>query len=210
VVKPLHIRPAAREIVDLAISWVVISLCFSIRGIYVDMSYFLAFFASSLIAVGLGFLLHELMHRTIARSFACHAEYRMWPLGLLLALALALASGGSLIFAAPGAVYIVPLAYSPYISVEQLRRVNGLIALAGPMANLVLALVFYLLRGLSLHPFLQFTAMIGFQVNIWLAAFNLLPIPPLDGFSVVKWSPIAWGLVAIPAWAVTVIAFFNP
>ena len=200
------IRPATREVVDLAISWIVISLCFSVRGIYVNASHFLALFASSLVAVGLGFLLHELMHRTVARSFACHAEYRMWPLGLLLALALALASRGSLIFAAPGAVYITPLVHSPYASTEQLRRINGLIALAGPIANLVLASIFYLLRGLSIHPFVGFTATVGFRVNLWLAAFNLLPIPPLDGFNVVRWSPVAWSLVAIPTWAVVAIA----
>ncbi len=205
--KHLHkIRPATREVVDLAISWIVISLCFSVRGVYVNASHFLALFASSLVAVGLGFLSHELMHRTVARSFACHAEYRMWPLGLLLALALALASGGNLIFAAPGAVYIVPLAYSPYISAEQLRRINGLIALAGPMANLVMALIFYPLQGLGFHHFVGFTAMVGFRVNLWLAAFNLLPIPPLDGFNVVKWSPIVWGLATIPTWVVAAIA----
>jgi len=197
-------RLAAREVVDLAISWLVISLCFSARGIYNDATRFSTLFASSLIAVGLGFLLHELMHRTVAKSFACHAEYRMWPLGLLLALALAMVSRGSLIFAAPGAVYIVPLAYSPYISSEQLRRIYGLIALAGPMANLVLALVFYLVLGLSLHPFMDFTAVVGLRVNLWLAAFNLLPIPPLDGVNVVRWSPVIWGSVAIPTWIATI------
>jgi len=197
-------RPTAREVVDLAISWVVISLCFSIRGIYASTFYFLVHFTSSLIAVGLGFLLHELMHRTVARSFACHAEYRMWPLGLFLALALALVSGGRIIFAAPGAVYIAPIAYSPYVSTEHMRRVNGLIALSGPIANLVLALAFYSLQGLSAHPFVSFTASVGLRVNLWLAAFNLLPIPPLDGFSVVKWSPAIWGLVAIPTWIATI------
>jgi len=204
----LHkMRPATREVVDLAVSWIVISLCFSARGIYADLGYFSTLFVSSLIAVGLGFLLHELMHRTVARSFTCHAEYRMWPLGLLLALVLAFASRGSLIFAAPGAVYIAPLACSPYISTEQLRRVYGLIALAGPMANLALALAFYPLQGLSVHPFVGFTVTVGFRINLWLAAFNLLPIPPLDGFNVVKWSPMAWGLVTIPTWIAVAIAF---
>ena len=199
-------RPATREVVDLAVSWIVISLCFSARGIYADLGYFSTLFVSSLIAVGLGFLLHELMHRTVARSFTCHAEYRMWPLGLLLALVLAFASRGSLIFAAPGAVYIAQLACSPHISAEQLRRVYGLIALAGPMANLILVLTFYLLQGLSIHPFVDFTATVGFRVNLWLAAFNLLPIPPLDGFNVVKWSPIVWSLVTMPTWVVVAIA----
>jgi len=198
------IGPTAREVADLAISWIVISLCFSIRGVYASTPHFLMLFTSSIIAVGLGFLLHELMHRIVARSFACHAEYRMWPLGLLLALALAFVSGGSVIFAAPGAVYIAPPAYSPYISTEQMRRVYGLIALSGPIANLALALAFYSLQGLSVHPFVSFTASVGLRVNLWLAAFNLLPIPPLDGSGVVKWNPAIWGLVAIPAWIATI------
>jgi Zn-dependent protease len=209
MVKFLHeMRPTTREVLDLAVSWIVISLCFSARGVYINLEHFSTLFVSSLIAVGLGFLLHELMHRTVARSFTCHAEYKMWPLGLLLALALAFASRGNLIFAAPGAVYIVPLARLLYMSAKELRRIYGLIALAGPMANLALALIFYPLQGLSIHPFVDFTTMVGFRVNLWLAAFNLLPIPPLDGFNVVKWSPIMWGLVSIPTWTVVALAIF--
>lgn len=188
-----------RELMELTISWLVISLCFSARGLMYSERFLMIFLAST-ISVGLGFLLHELMHRAIARRFGCFAEYRMWPWGLMLALIIAFASGGSVIFAAPGAVYITPIALTPYISVLQIRRVYGLISLSGPIANLLLALIFYFITKLPADQFIAFIAKTGFEVNLWLAAFNLIPVPPLDGFNVVRWSLAIWCLVAIPTW----------
>ncbi len=78
-------------------------------------------------------------------------------------------------------------------------RKNGLVSLAGPLANLLLALVGVLiLTGLFfLFKFLQsseaavlisqklaFFAHILISLNVLLAFFNLMPIPPLDGASV--------------------------
>ncbi|MEM2315206.1 MAG: site-2 protease family protein [Candidatus Nezhaarchaeales archaeon] len=198
-----------RELMELVISWLVISLCFSARGITELFSipelFFMIFFAS-LISVGLGFLLHELMHRTIARRFGCFAEYRMWPWGLMLALILAFASKGSIIFAAPGAVYITPIALTSYISVKHVRRAYGLISLSGPVANLLLALIFYFTLKLPINWLIGFVAEMGFRVNVWLAAFNLIPVPPLDGFNVVKWNLMIWCLVAIPTWAIIILS----
>jgi len=56
------------------------------------------------------------------------------------------------------------------------------VSLAGPMANLAIALIFGLvLRFISLP--LSLSAMFAYIVliNILLAVFNLIPIPPLDG-----------------------------
>jgi Zn-dependent protease len=30
------------------------------------------------------------------------------------------------------------------------------------------------------------------MVNAWLSVFNLLPLPPLDGYKVAAWSPFIW------------------
>ncbi|MEM0320175.1 MAG: site-2 protease family protein, partial [Candidatus Nezhaarchaeales archaeon] len=198
-----------RELIELVISWLVISLCFSVRGIWELFStpelFFTIFFAS-LIGVGLGFLLHELMHRTIARRFGCFAEYRMWPWGLMLALTLAFISNGSIIFAAPGAVYITPVALTSYISVKYMQRAYGLISLSGPVANLLLALIFYLVLKLPVNWLVELIARMGFKVNVWLAAFNLIPIPPFDGFNVIKWNLMVWCLVAVPTWAIVILS----
>ncbi|MBI1891805.1 MAG: site-2 protease family protein [Burkholderiales bacterium] len=60
------------------------------------------------------------------------------------------------------------------------------VALAGPAANLVMALFWLVLsialRGLNIYePFFMRMAEAGVLVNLVIFAFNLLPIPPLDG-----------------------------
>lgn len=74
-----------------------------------------------------------------------------------------------------------------------------LVAIAGPASNLVLALLFglflrlinHLLGQVTLNP--QFFGLlfnflyIGFSLNLSLAFFNLIPIPPLDGSRIVSY-----------------------
>lgn len=81
------------------------------------------------------------------------------------------------------------------------RRDMVLVALAGPAANLVVAFAFALLFwGLESLPVdwstpqaafwgrpLAGIALAGVSINVALAVFNLLPIPPLDGSKVVAW-----------------------
>lgn len=72
------------------------------------------------------------------------------------------------------------------------RKDAALISLAGPGANLLLALVCAVLLNLFIFFKLSFLATIGsllliplIQINVILGIFNLLPIPPLDGFKIV-------------------------
>jgi Zn-dependent protease len=61
-----------------------------------------------------------------------------------------------------------------------------LTSLAGPGMNILLAVLFaviYRFAHVSGGPWLQFIQ-VNFGVNIGLAAFNLVPIPPLDGSKV--------------------------
>ena len=70
------------------------------------------------------------------------------------------------------------------------RRDMALVALAGPMANLGMALIWAILMklGMMLHtgtPFigepLMYMSAVGIFLNLILMVLNLLPIPPLDG-----------------------------
>ena len=69
------------------------------------------------------------------------------------------------------------------------RRAMIAVALAGPGANLVMAmlwccvlvLVLQIRRGQTLDNWVLLMAQAGIKVNAILALFNLLPIPPLDG-----------------------------
>lgn len=58
-----------------------------------------------------------------------------------------------------------------------------LVGLAGPAANLLLALVFAALNQLYFHPIYQAIIII----NVFLAVINLFPVPPLDGSRFIAW-----------------------
>jgi Zn-dependent protease len=66
------------------------------------------------------------------------------------------------------------------------RTGNAIVALAGPIANLVLAFLFSIpLRAdIPVDPLLRNFLFIATALNLLLFVFNLIPIPPLDGFSV--------------------------
>ncbi len=182
---------SSREIIDLVASWITISAAFSI----VASSDPLSVFPLYLIVVGTSFVLHELGHKFMAIHLGYHAEYRLWTAGLALALFLAIFKG--FIFAAPGAVYVLG---SPN------RRDNGLISLAGPLVNFVVA-VFSLLAIIFLSPG-HATAKILFaifHVNAFIGFFNMLPFYPLDGSKVLAWSPTVYAALVVP---LAVLAFF--
>lgn len=80
-----------------------------------------------------------------------------------------------------------PVPYNPN-NLRNPKRDSGLIAAAGPLTNMALAVVFAILARLLMFApesafvaalFLLFNIII--QMNLALAFFNLLPIPPLDG-----------------------------
>ena len=73
----------------------------------------------------------------------------------------------------------------------------ALVGIAGPLTNLVLAFIFYVVYALlpaswSASPvgeIVNLFALYGVQVNLGFFAFNILPIPPLDGSKIIY--PIA-------------------
>ena len=74
-----------------------------------------------------------------------------------------------------------PVPYNPY-NLQDRKYGSTKVALAGPLANLLIALVFGLiLRFLPVGGFLYFSFSWITYINIFLALFNLIPVPPLDG-----------------------------
>ncbi len=90
-----------------------------------------------------------------------------------------------------------PVPYNPY-NLSNRRWGETLVAIAGCATNLILAVIFGLLvqfGGAFLSPAaLSLAATIAF-VNLFLGLFNLIPFPPLDGFTVMR-SALPWHLTA--------------
>lgn len=187
------------EVTHLIIAWLVLSLCFSIGYVF-EPSMLLLMFIMCLGVVGTGFVFHELMHKFSAQRYGYWSEFRLWPRGLAMALLSSLITLGSFIFAAPGATYMAPRYRTPDWSDASRKKQLGLISLAGPLSNIVWAAIFFAMSGLD--GLLGFIGIIGFQANLWLAAFNMIPLGSLDGKKVLSWSVIVWAMVAIPLWVI--------
>ncbi|WP_448579494.1 site-2 protease family protein [Thermosphaera sp.] len=137
----------------------------------------------------LSIISHEIAHRQVARLMNCYSRYVIHPLGLLITLASSLPFV-PIKFIMPGVTVIMPKTYD-YLKV---KRIEGVTSLAGPVTNIVIATLGFMSINL-------YSALTGFYsgyiyylvyINAWIALFNLLPIPPLDGSKVFRWNPLLY------------------
>lgn len=169
------------EIRDLAISILIITLIFAYNPN--NPSSMINLFPTFLFIVIIAFVFHELAHRFVARKFGAVAVYKMWIEGLLFGLIFMIVGFK---FVAPGAVVIYPYRFKRWGMKFSHLTTNemGIIAGVGPLVNLFFAIIFRFFSG----EIFQFVS----SVNAFLAFFNLLPIPPLDGSKVLIWKPAIW------------------
>jgi Zn-dependent protease len=174
----------------------------------------------SLVVVFFAFVLHELAHRIAARRYGFKAVYHVWIPGLILAMGAALFG---FLFAAPGGVHI-----QIGENTAENRAKLGKSALAGPIVNMVLAVVFavftlafayfvdsYLTStGKSLSQLASWVnpvfgiCVIGVEINAWLAFFNLIPWGNFDGYKVFQWNKKVWIIIFIGSIALYVLTYF--
>jgi Zn-dependent protease len=139
---------------------------------------------------------HEAAHGYAARHFGDDTAWKMGrvtlnpvphidPMGtVLMPLLLYFATSGAFLF---GYAKPVPVRFG---NLRHPKRDMVWVALAGPAANLVMALIWgallYVLRGTGITEiFFLKMCQGGMLVNVVMFAFNLFPLPPLDGGRIV-------------------------
>jgi Zn-dependent protease len=94
------------------------------------------------------------------------------------------------IMGAPPFGWAKPVPVNP-LNLKDPRRDNLVISLAGPLSNIAVAVVAFIILKIlmNLNPSLFYTRGGGIYytilINVILAFFNLIPIPPLDGSGIV-------------------------
>ncbi len=170
-------------------------------------------------------ILHEVTHGFVALMFGDDTAKRAGrltlnpiphidPFGTIILPALLVMSG----LPAFGWAKPVP------VNISRLRHPRNdevIVALAGPAVNIGLATILGLLYGLtvpgvvkveplSLQPLIDQLLLLAGYVNVLLAVFNLLPIPPLDGSAVIeRILPRSWlyGYMRIRPFALVLVLF---
>ena len=105
------------------------------------------------------------------------------PIGSVLLPGLLVASGSGFLFG-----WAKPVPYNPY-NLRNQRWGEAIVGVAGVATNLVLAIVFALVaRYAASVGMLEFASLAAIVcwVNLFLGLFNLIPFPPLDGFTVLR------------------------
>ena len=180
--------------------------------------------ATWLVPLVIAIVFHEVAHGLVARRLGDPTAHQMGrltlnplphvdPVGTVI-LPLVLATAGAPVF---GWAKPVPVIKE---RLNNPRRDMVLVALAGPGMNFLLALVATLIIGVTLAmsdgqptgtvEFILQNAVNFLLINIFLAIFNLIPLPPFDGGHVVEGllpPPLARRFAALGRYAIIVLIF---
>ncbi|WP_419640179.1 site-2 protease family protein [Thiolapillus sp.] len=136
---------------------------------------------------------HEVAHGWVAKQYGDKTAWMLGrltlnpirhidPVGTILLPGLLLLSGTGFIFG-----WAKPVPVNPD-NLKNPKRDMALVAMAGPAANLLMALGWALLARFAIQidtPFASlpmiYMGIAGISINLVLAIINLLPVPPLDG-----------------------------
>lgn len=153
------------------------------------------------------FMAHEMAHKFVAQHYGQWSEFRMTQQGYLLS---AMAILWSFPIFGTGVV-----ATSRAKSLEEDGKVN----LAGPLTNFVIAagiaIGMLLVVAAVGIPVVDFPTRLilsilryGLMLNAMLGAFNMIPVQPFDGATVMRWNKPVWAVLLVALLALLLFGLF--
>jgi len=216
-----------KEILHLLAATLILGFIFSFREwgtTSFDLIAGLTNWMLATILVAIALLIHEYAHKLVAKRYSATTEFKLWsmrrygwkqsaklnkdfPLGILISLFVAFLSNGKLIIAALESSEIEENAIQrsrkrfPHLTQVE----TALIALAGPLASALLAL---LLKGLGTSNPVIAKAIL---INALIAVYALLPLPGLDGIKIAASSIAFYIFIAVViGGAMLLMAYMSP
>ncbi len=150
--------------------------------------------AFSIIILLFSVIVHEVMHGVVALYFGDHTARdagrltlnpipHIDPFGTILLPAILLLSGSPILFG-----YAKPVPINP-LNFRDIKMGEIWVSAAGILSNLGLAILasilYHILGGNSTQTLINSLLIFTVYINLILAIFNLIPVPPLDGSKVV-------------------------
>ncbi len=162
-------------------SWILglLAITFSIGKIQgvLDPKFYIS---STFIGIILGFVVHELAHRTVGANYGFKTEFVAFTPGLLITFLTGFIPGIAIL--TPG--YVKTTIYS--YNFDRKAFINSVAA--GPESNIAISIISLILYYIIHQPILIGIA----QINAWIAFFNLIPVPPLDGSKIMRGAFNRW------------------
>ncbi len=136
-------------------------------------------FVIALVLVGASVFVHHAAQRLWGVRQGYRIEHRVWWIGLFVGLLVLLLSNGRILIFAASAMqaHFLPVHRLGKMQSGPSLRQIGATALAGPVAALVFAFILY-----SIAPIPTFSRLLTFTMLF--AAYQMIPLPPLDGVHV--------------------------
>ncbi len=182
-----------REKFDLLMSTTIISFL-SILYLILSGRGWIGQFIISFVAVGLSILARVAVQKRIGKKYDINVEYKIDHNLIFIAVLIGLLTNGAITFSAIGYTILSTL-FSERIG-HKYKNISyeesGKIALSGIITHLILALSSLVLYPIN-RPF--FNEIL--KANTFMAIFNLIPIPPIDGHKIFWWSRLVWVTIFI-------------
>ena len=163
-----------------------------------DFGYGISRFIIFLIIAGITVFVHIAAQRIAGLHAGHRTEFRIWWFGIIFGLILVIITRGMFWLILPGGILLHHMATHRlgYFRYGTNTMTLAMVSLSGSLANIILATIIKTPEIWFGFPISQIYFLDRLVFFNWVyALFNLLPIPPLDGFNVLYYSRLTYAFI---------------